>query len=708
MDDLGLGKQALGEGNRDLAISYFARYIQTNPASEEAWLCLGRCVNEPERREYCYRRVLALNPLNPEAREGLSALGVNLTGERQVEIAKQDAKDEPLRAASIDNHGGHPPSAEMPEAVDLEKSSLPAPKRTNRWVALAFGILLALLLCALPAAFYILSGHLDNYIYSYVVGWPQMPPLVSTSALTFAPTSSISTPEGAFSDRQDAAQPSIDKAKALMTQSDYSDALPIWDQVIQLVPELDDPYYEQALCYFYLTKNQRDIQEYFYYLNKTISDLDRAIAIRPDMGDYYELRAAAYTSWAGIDELRANSTYLYGIALDNSRMAYALGTTLDPSVEKNIALELVYSDHCQEALTEIESLTDKTPPDDNTRYTDLWAQGVALACLGRLDEAIQAVKASMADAQELGPKQLSEALYLYEAGRTDEAFSLINQSIAAAPSYEGDRYYLRALIYYERGQRMLAVQDLEAGAGDSWFHGGLYAYVQGRLGLDMGDVGPHAQALQVLQYSEATLGPEYNVFRERVRKELAALELEPLSTQVSVKALSTPFITLTPQATARTLALTPVETPLSNSTATTSAPIHLPDQSANTIIVDPASGTGRFTIYGYSTLLFRFQPAQTVQVKYVKSLSLRLSAGELIGPSALPLELWNPYTGGWNLIDTAWGYNQIDQPKQYVLPGGDLFVSLYNPYPNPLLLDDLSISMEVQTPDGQALVIGAK
>ena len=63
MDDLGLGKQALEGGNRELAISYFARYIQVNPASEEAWLCLGRCVDKPERREYCYRKVLALNPL---------------------------------------------------------------------------------------------------------------------------------------------------------------------------------------------------------------------------------------------------------------------------------------------------------------------------------------------------------------------------------------------------------------------------------------------------------------------------------------------------------------------------------------------------------------------------------------------------------------------------------------------------------------------
>jgi Flp pilus assembly protein TadD len=706
MDDLGLGKQALEGGNRELAISYFARYIQVNPASEEAWLCLGRCVDKPERREYCYRKVLALNPLSSEAREGLTSLGIRLAEEKEVEIAQQDAREKPLRATSIDHPDASPSLPEMPEAVDAEKSIVPAPKRGNLLTSVVFGVMLALVLCGLPVFYLVLSGRWDNYIYSYFVGWPQMPPLVSTYAVTLAPRVPISTPVGSFSDRQAAAQPSIDKAKALMNQFDYSSAIPVWDQVIQLVPELDDPYYQRALSYYFLTKTQRDAQEYSYYLNNTISNTDSAIAIRPGMGDYYALRGLAYADWGNLEELNADREYLYGIALDNARMAYSLGTT-DALAEKNIAEDLVYSNHCQEALTEIQNVISKTPTRDTTLYDDLWVQGSALACLGRLDEAIQAMTTSKSDGQEVSEKQFFEAVYLYEAGRTDEAFSLINQSISIAPSYSGDRYYLRALIYYERGQRQLAVQDLDTGAGNTWFHGGLYSYVQGRMGLDLGDVGSqsHAQAVQVLQYSEATLGPEYNVFRERIKKELTALGIEPLSTQVSVNAVTTPFITLTPQPTSRALIPTPLETLSAN--PATSLPIQLPDQAADAIVVDPESGSGTFTIYGYSTPVFRFQPAQAFQVKSVNSLSMHFASGQFKGEPPFLVELWDPYSGDWNLMGTVWGDNKINQPEKYVLPSGDVFVALRNGS-FPISVDDMSISMEVQTQDGQTLELGAK
>ena len=75
----------------------------------------------------------------------------------------------------------------MPEAVDAEKSIVPAPKRGNLLTSVVFGVMLALVLCGLPVFYLVLLGRWDNYIYSYFVGWPQMPPLVSTYAVTLAP-----------------------------------------------------------------------------------------------------------------------------------------------------------------------------------------------------------------------------------------------------------------------------------------------------------------------------------------------------------------------------------------------------------------------------------------------------------------------------------------------------------------------------------------
>ena len=85
---------------------------------------------------------------------------------------------------------------------------------------------------------------------------------------------------------------------------------------------------------------------------------------------------------------------------------------------------------------------------------------------------------------------------------------------------------------------------------------------------------------------------------------------------------------------------------------------------------------------------------------------MHFASGELRGTAVF---LWTlgPYSGDWNLMGTVWGNNKINQPEKYVLPSGDVFVALRNGS-FPILVDDMSISMEVQTQDGQTLELGAK
>src|SRR6266545_2034887 len=52
--------------------------VQADPNSELGWLWLGLCRTVPEQREYCFRRVLAINPQNSEA-------------ERQIRLLHQPA-----------------------------------------------------------------------------------------------------------------------------------------------------------------------------------------------------------------------------------------------------------------------------------------------------------------------------------------------------------------------------------------------------------------------------------------------------------------------------------------------------------------------------------------------------------------------------------------------------------------------------------------
>jgi pimeloyl-ACP methyl ester carboxylesterase len=71
-DFLKAGVSAFRSGDRQRAASIFAQLVKDFPQSEKGWYMLGMCVADPEQREYCFRRVLAINPNNPDAKKQLT------------------------------------------------------------------------------------------------------------------------------------------------------------------------------------------------------------------------------------------------------------------------------------------------------------------------------------------------------------------------------------------------------------------------------------------------------------------------------------------------------------------------------------------------------------------------------------------------------------------------------------------------------------
>ncbi|MPN11721.1 hypothetical protein SDC9_159029 [bioreactor metagenome] len=53
-------------------------------------------------------------------------------------------------------------------------------------------------------------------------------------------------------------------------------------------------------------------------------------------------------------------------------------------------------------------------------------------------------------------------------GRTQEAFALVDDNLAQYPNYGGERYYLRAFMYYQLGEYEKARTDLMLGQGNVW------------------------------------------------------------------------------------------------------------------------------------------------------------------------------------------------------------------------------------------------
>ena len=63
-----------------------------------------------------------------------------------------------------------------------------------------------------------------------------------------------------------------------------------WDDILIQVPEYADAYYQRGQSYRKLTSNQRVRSEYLDYLTRALADLNQAILLAPEMGDYYYAR----------------------------------------------------------------------------------------------------------------------------------------------------------------------------------------------------------------------------------------------------------------------------------------------------------------------------------------------------------------------------------------------------------------------------------
>jgi len=67
-------KQAISaykSGEKQKAKKLLARLVKAEPDHEEAWFWLAACIENPEQRQYCLKRVLHINPKNGQAKRAL-------------------------------------------------------------------------------------------------------------------------------------------------------------------------------------------------------------------------------------------------------------------------------------------------------------------------------------------------------------------------------------------------------------------------------------------------------------------------------------------------------------------------------------------------------------------------------------------------------------------------------------------------------------
>ena len=681
-DHLSLGIEAANKGDLESAKNYFARAVEENPKSEEGWLWLGKCLTDKEQRKYCYEKVLRLNPQNAEAQNELDHLFLS-------RVTEPSTSDSGLVS--------DPPGS-------LDSRERKSDWKSNRRFLGVMGVIAGLCLCGIPLLFFIYSGLLDP-LAKYLGG---SEPLLATSEpfVPNTPTATIweSNPSGPGTQKPPiSVENSMWQIRDLISLGKHADAILLLDQVISSAPDLDEPYFLRALSYQNLMKQQRSQSEYQDYLNKALADVDQAIAIRPDQGDYYMLRQYLLVDLAGLQNYQVDAKYVSEYALENALAALNLGTTLDEYPDRTYVINLIFTRRCEEAIQQLQEMIDQTDPKEPSIGGLYHIQSMAYVCLGQVDKAIKLVDKSMFNNANMEWKYELKARYLYQAGRSDEALQLLNKLLEEKPSYDGWRYYLRALIYQEMGKRGKAEEDLMMGAGNTWEHAGLYAYVQGEMALEDGNV---EEGIALLQEAESTLDYLFIPLQKRIQTKLDELGAKPLKLTPSVMLNVTSIPTIEARPTARPLQ-TPTLLVTSVVTVTPTPGISLPTEEP--LIADLATGTGKLTLFPNDYPLIRFQPAEPIPVKQVKSLVVHLiSASNQTTDPDIQIYFWAPRGGGWRYIAPTWGDNPIDQSEDYVLPEGDIFLAIRNWGSETVVLENVKLTLVVETQDGAIRTFGQK
>lgn len=526
-DLLKLGIQAARAGDYQKAQEYFIEVVKSEPSSEKGWLYLGHCLQEQEKRQYCYQKVLKINPANQDARKALASF---------IKASGSEEKDQ--THSSI-----QPVSGQRAAVAAASKRGKSSNDKKSAWAFrswLGWGIGLGVFLCIGVVFIFVVSGVLSGQ----AIGLPAILPRATDASIPateviFTSTPTITPSVTPTRTRRPTFTP-IATSTLMPSLTPYAGSLPIshWDQIIAEDPKNADAYYRRSDARFYsaVAKGSQDV--YRAEIEQALKDIDTAIALSPDRGDYYTLRQRIYMQLLSLVEYRVDTEYIATIALDNAYKAYELGTSLDDYPERIIVINLIDAGRCEDGLREVQKLMANTPTTESSYGGLLHIQSLASACLGRMNDALAAIDASMFNDKNMEFKKSLKVWYLYEMGRYNEALLLINQALLCCPDYGGGRYYLRAAIYYEKGMKEIAEDNLYTGMRNTWGRGGFLPYVEAQFALEEGR---KKDAIQLLQYADATLSSVFFNTRMKVKQQLAKLGAAPLVLTPSVPYQATPI-----------------------------------------------------------------------------------------------------------------------------------------------------------------------
>jgi tetratricopeptide (TPR) repeat protein len=559
------------------------------------------------------------------------------------------------------------------------------------------GLIIALILCGTPLAYMVFTGRFQQYTqpFANAAQTAAVVPVVSdtpTEAIVILATPTKDLSSLSYSERYALADPYISEALGNSLQGKPGEAIISWTKVLEIIPEDASSYRLRGEEYLKLLATQRSQEEYISYLSLAGEDFEKAIELEPYVdGSYYIGLYKYYDKLANLQTNRVDRILLNRIALDNLTMGNRLGN-YDPLAERYVIFSNIMVGNCDAGIEQANKLIETETEPSPALYT-----GLALGYMCRhepknalpyMDTAI-----TILDTCE---RRLERARILYVLNRIDDALADLDFTLSKDPYYCGGRYYLRGLIYAEKGELDKAQEDLYFGMGQTWARGGELSYAFGKIALAQGDT---ETAIQYFQEAEATYLFVEDPLLEMMRNDITSLGAAPLEIPPS-------FIPATPIPT-QTLQFTP--RPTSSPDASFPTSIYTPDPKLQqALIVDIEKQIGPIMLGWNTSYLWRFQSAESLDHKEVKSLSVWLNSSDTSQRLPRQLLIWNFRKNMWGSIDDLkWGENRAVYQNYFVSPDGDVIIYLVN-QDNSLeaVIDSIGITLVLQRTDGSIEVHG--
>jgi tetratricopeptide (TPR) repeat protein len=470
---------------------------------------------------------------------------------------------------------------------------------------------------------------------------------------------------------------------ALMNQGDCGAAQLAWDDVVRQVPEFGFAHYMRGQCVGSLLYQQRPLEEYQGNIQRSLADLDQAIALGPyASGEIYFVRGAVLQGMAIIHSNGPDMDHWRELALESNRLAVANGA--DPTwMAWEPSLDLIALGRCQEALDEIDQLVAASHNQPEVIGLAETRRARAEICAGDFDRAYQQVELAIDD-QATPARQAMRMAILFDMGRFDQAESLLNEMIDANPYYDGYRYYMRALIEFDKGELDKMWQDLDAGHANSWGTSPIEMYIYGMLALQADDT---AGAVLYLQRAEQLIGHGKGAFEDRVRNQLEALHANRVVPTPNLSYQPTPHPTLAPTPTARPQDPNPLE----------------PGQTLLRVVMQ--DGAGPLAVAYHHTLYIQFQPSSPIARSDVQKVTIDMTLEP--PPSVHQVTNWPPETGAWDFAKGGWRHVSApmpieitDRPGDVLADDGSLFLYMNCRDEGFAFINHISVKVQVRLPDG--------